>query len=727
MRSRVAGAAACRLGVGPQSAETEAATILVDFGRADARARRPHATRSSAQQSPRVAISDFLIKINTIQREEPASACHWSCSLFATASKIGQPHFKFKFARAILPFLPDPNRIEPTNYSSDTFILPLRIVIAIAHQSRTPPAESRQHSDSDNQQVVAELLGAELSELLLGQALEAAKIRMTNHEPTCVAEEPASQSAQSSESQQPEERGRGASEPQLSNMPEFHRLRTNSEVERYSDQVAQLFTSLAGINETNEEQAADEPEVNAGDENGQSNDARMTTMSSEVDQANQDTSGDNQGSIVQPHTTSEQATSGTQQEEVVATGDCEPSATRKGELDELSRPKAVESRSPAADGETRQEDPSKTLSESPAEESSNECPYSASSLAAAPADKDTNRDRIGNEPDLAKARTSSADSTFSDSSSAELPEELARKEEHSSEEDSCCVSGCICGDEAEEFCGETASNSTLRRLKMNTFEDVLVCEQNRQSMAAARRLFGQLARAGETGEQTTGSKEIKKPKAGKWGGSLSSAEEPEEESDEMDEEEMRQSASSNKNTQSDNNSDGNDSEGLLKAFDTIKIVRRSGSSASSSNFRQTLVCSVSPTSQLGGSNLDMSVADTNHPIYPIDGEEIIQCRAAFRENKRLIEEQQERARNILADCSSSNKNRASSPLTGGTRNFRLNRTDPSYLDRSMKQSKCSRCQLRVYPVDRMELDFTRTTLNIHRNCFKCQICSTLLR
>lgn len=573
--------------------------------------------------------------------------------------------------------------------------------------------------------MVAELLGAELSELLLGEALEGLQFRMKS-------QEPASQSAQPSESQQPEEMDQGAGEPQLSNIPEFQRPRTNSEIERYSDQVAKLFTSLAGINEANEEQAADEPEVIAGVESGRPDEARMTPISDEADQPNQAAnSGDDEGSSVQPNATSEQATSGAQQEEVDATGDCESSATRE-ELDERSSSSAIESPLPAAN---EQEDPSKTSSEN-----SDASPESQSSLAATsvvdePQEHSANHDKIANEleqAELPQARTSSADSNFSDSSSAELPEELARKEEHSSEEGSCCVSECICDDDAEDFCGETASNSTLRRLKMNTFEDVLVCEQNRQSMAAARRLFGQLAEAdGTTGKQTSGPKELEKPKVAKWGGSLSSAEEPEEESDDMDEEELRHSAS-NKGSPSDNNH-LTDPEGLLKAFDTIKIVRRSGSSASSSNFRQTLVCSVSPTSQLGGSNLDISVAETNQPVYPIDGEEMLQCRAAFRENKRLIEEQQERARNISADCTSPNKHRALSPLTGGaqsasgTRNFRLNRTDPSYLDRSVQQSKCSRCKLRVYPVDRMELDFTRTTLNIHRNCFKCQICSTLLR
>lgn len=141
----------------------------------------------------------------------------------------------------------------------------------------------------------------------------------------------------------------------------------------------------------------------------------------------------------------------------------------------------------------------------------------------------------------------------------------------------------------------------------------------------------------------------------------------------------------------------------------VKFVKRSGSSLS--NFRRTLVCSLSPTSQLSGSNSDLTSSDQ---AYPIEGDEILQCRAAFRQNKRLIEEQQRRANSPLFS--------PPSPI----RSQWTNRFNVDYLEQSQLQ-RCSRCQQRLYPVDKMELDFTRATLNIHRNCFKCQICSSLLR
>lgn len=560
-------------------------------------------------------------------------------------------------------------------------------------------------------------------------------------------------------------------EPQLSTIHELERPRTSSEVDRYSDQLAQIFVSLAGIDEDNDEalrkratEAIDSEAVDGDD--SLLDGPRMTTASDIVDAAaNQD---DREESSI-PNTIKQTTGGKSLQEETTVAGDRGPSSASSedlslpGDLDESGRPTNKREQSSdigqsslVADGRTtRQEGVSRpSMDDQSAEDGlQNSADSCVTNLEhkheAGLGDEQAQVDE--SKTNQISAASSSADSNFSDNSSAEeLPEELSclRKEEEpssSGEEGSCCVSECVCDhdDSREEFCGETASNSTLRRLKMNTFEDVLVCEQNRQSLAAARRLFDRLALGADDPSkqpaQVSGGPD--RSASGKWGGSLSSAEEPEEESDDTGYDLDRSTRMANKGrncaTLSDSNSDQADDSNSLKGFDTIKIVRRSGSSASSSNFRQTLVCSVSPTSQLdGGSNLDVSNLDTNqHPIYPIDGDEIIQCRAAFRENKRLIEEQQERAKNIITserDCSSPG-NKTRSPLTdasdqaaSSTRNFRSQR-DLTYLDQTIQQSKCSRCHQRVYPVDKMELDFTRATLNIHRNCFKCQICSTLLR
>lgn len=546
----------------------------------------------------------------------------------------------------------------------------------------------------------------------------------------------------------------------------LQRPRTNSEVERYSDQVAKLFTNLAGIDEGSEEQATNEHSEPPSESAEASSDVnlpisslnestRMTTCSTDSDEHQ-----DNESSTQSAQQASVSATGETSEhtEALVGelagnlkladeTGDSEKKD--KDEIDECEQQTRatgdIGESTLVADGserpeQRREEDLGEIQGEKQPDEGLQDNSDSPDAVLANNVERVEPDDAVADErleQQVEKQQVSSADSTFSESSSADLPEELGQKQRQQqySGEESCCASECICNEEEEdeeEFCGETASNSTLRRLKMSTFQDVLVCEQNRQSMEAARRMFGQLVR----GQQVDGldgsgeKKQQRRPTLSKRAGSLSSAEEPEEESDEHEEERAVEEGL------------GESDRLLLKGFDTIKIVRRSGSSASSSNFRQTLVCSVSPTSQLEGSNLDMSISETGHPLYPIDGDEIQQCRAAFRENKRLIEEQQERALASLeqeqhyGDCGDNNatngnrmspsRNKTRSPLTGGTY-ARNNRFKQNYSDQNGQQSQCSRCHKRVYPVDKMELDFTRTTLNIHRNCFKCQICSTLLR
>lgn len=284
----------------------------------------------------------------------------------------------------------------------------------------------------------------------------------------------------------------------------------------------------------------------------------------------------------------------------------------------------------------------------------------------------------------------------------------------------------------EDFCGEMASSSTLRRIKMNTFEDVLVCEQNKQSLDSARRLFDSLVKKQiEQREQHSNLN---------YNGKNGRASAPlmrilNESQQQKQQQRDRKSGSSfssdegvvtntNSSQQSDNSHEDSPSSSRLEDPYDIKIVRRSGSNAScASNFRQTLVCSVSPTNQLNESNSDLIAQQQQtinnqtelileHQLYPMDGEEILQCRAAFRENKRIIQEQQERANKMFEQQQE-------------LMSYQTNITNDTRFESQVQI--CSHCNQRLYPVDKMELDFTRTTLNIHRNCFKCHICSSMLR
>lgn len=200
-----------------------------------------------------------------------------------------------------------------------------------------------------------------------------------------------------------------------------------------------------------------------------------------------------------------------------------------------------------------------------------------------------------------------------------------------------------CSDASDEFCGEPASNSNLRRLKLEAFEDALVCERNRDTLNAARRLFDSLDRGNQQQVQKSG----KERKLGhsKWAGSVVSASSAD--GSENGAETGSSSASERSSSPGRSASAASIGQKMDDIYD-IKLVKRATSSASSggcnTSFRRTLVCSVSPTSQLEANSSSSDLATTEaHLLYPMDGEEIRHCRTAFRENKRLIEKQQELA------------------------------------------------------------------------------------
>lgn len=282
----------------------------------------------------------------------------------------------------------------------------------------------------------------------------------------------------------------------------------------------------------------------------------------------------------------------------------------------------------------------------------------------------------------------------------------------------------------DELCGQLASDLNLKQLRMSALEDVLVCGRSRHSTEAARRLFDALSRQDQAG--TPGP--TKQPRGG--AGSLSSADSARDDDDD-DQSEPGERAEPGAAAPRHHHQDD---------CGSIKIVRRTGSSASSINFRRTLVCSVSPTSQLASSQSDMSaggLADESGALYAIEGDEMRQCRAAFRQNRRLIElaqaeacQQQCQTHSGWHESSAHAPNKpdadgaqlASSSLANQAPGQQQQQPSARWaLSLNRTASNCSRCQKRLYPVDKMELDFARARLKMHRSCFKCQVCSTLLR
>ena len=342
-------------------------------------------------------------------------------------------------------------------------------------------------------------------------------------------------------------------------------------------------------------------------------------------------------------------------------------------------------------------------------------------------------------------------------------------------------------DEDDAFCGtQQASEANLRQLRMSTLEDVSVCGQNRHSAEAARRLFDSLCRQAQSGREDMGAQQRQEPGGRRRTRHNSSPKQAPGSSDSGglygSHDDSPASSSSSFSSDADLQ-ESPDSETKMTSGDNVedffanlhhddqvglvKLVRRCNSSAGGSsstgaaNYGRTLVCSLSPTSQTGGRESQLSIQSIGHEkgqpegdqdsaLYPLAGDEVRQCRMAFRENRQLIEQAQLAATNCAKSPTRSNfcshtwgprgrgaakRNELSQQQNNNNNNHYHKRQAPGLerarwadsLQRAQRLQQCARCQQRLYPVDKLELGFTRATLSIHRNCFKCQVCSTLLR
>lgn len=274
-----------------------------------------------------------------------------------------------------------------------------------------------------------------------------------------------------------------------------------------------------------------------------------------------------------------------------------------------------------------------------------------------------------------------------------LPSDLEDEDEDEAEIDEPETDEASC-DLGSDFCGESASTEKLRQLKLNALEDVSVCEQSRDSLQAAKRLFSDLA-ARELDREH--------PRLTMSPSSQTSR--------------LSDGASQILDLATDSESYNEDTGGRVDYFGAA-INCDCGYDYTSSLRRRTLICSLSPTNSEAKSGDSSSLkGDFESQIYyPLELDEVRVCREAFRKNKHLMQQLERESKTFAQSTRFLPTTKSANKLS----NFALPETTDS-------QSFCSNCSQRVYPVDRLELDFARTTLNIHRSCFKCQVCSSLLR
>lgn len=247
-----------------------------------------------------------------------------------------------------------------------------------------------------------------------------------------------------------------------------------------------------------------------------------------------------------------------------------------------------------------------------------------------------------------------------------------------SKQDSTNMNKCVADSNNDEIDDddfqESASCATLRRLKLQSVIDKKICIDQWQSLQYARKLF-------QNSQQDLVDKHL-------FVGRASSSSSPIFNSSTGDD--VSSSLISNDSFTSSSSSSSLKSN-INNTTDFIPAPQRPKSSASSNGKQQaygkTLVLSVSPSG-----SLPLDILDDESCLYALDGNDLMQCKSAFHANKKLFDSSQR----IIAIKNASN------------------------------HTNCDHCNKLLYPIDKIELDFARTTINLHKNCFKCCECKTTL-
>lgn len=165
-------------------------------------------------------------------------------------------------------------------------------------------------------------------------------------------------------------------------------------------------------------------------------------------------------------------------------------------------------------------------------------------------------------------------------------------------------------------------------------------------------------------------------------------------------------------------------ERLIMRYDAIQVPQRA-------HYGQTLVCALSPSpdcstcdarhspSAMSSSTTTTSscTATTNNSL---DEDELALCRDTFRSTRPVFARgQRAQAMDVQVDDKSTVTVES---LSSMRREATLER-----LSKRQERLKCSSCSERVYPVDKLKLDFARFSLTLHRCCFRCCVCQTQLR
>lgn len=315
-----------------------------------------------------------------------------------------------------------------------------------------------------------------------------------------------------------------------------------------------------------------------------------------------------------------------------------------------------------------------------------------------------------------------------------------------------------------DFCAESASNRRLRELKLDALWEIeATCSQSKGSTQAARRLFAEMdLRALHLGSSS--SLISKDDDALRTRSSVLELE-LDEDADNEDKETRACSSvagepaiggahwsrvtgatlspQSGKHARtlicSLNNHDSLDDDNLDhhhvsmahsndSRMDHHRLIgqQEANNASENSQFSSSSGHSSAESSELGiGARSRQLNNDHAHAnLYPdLERDEVDSCRTAFRENKRIIEAKQQQVKKspqTMEEVVDGNVTATS---------LLISNKFSQIIDQAVKQNgiSCSSCSKRLYPTDKIELDFTRLRLDIHRGCFKCRICSSLLR